>query len=148
MLRRFATFDFADVDLSRRSCPSSSRSLLGLSARARGTARGTVPARARGSANGPTKELRNALRFIAYDLSIDLVTSLRTTLARIKRHDAALAKQGRDRARQRSRSTSTKRMAASAAIGSITSASRSAACARSARCSMSLSRWAISTKRR
>jgi four helix bundle protein len=34
------------------------------------------------------------MRFIAYDLSID--TSLRTTLARIKRHDAALAKQGRD----------------------------------------------------
>ena len=36
------------------------------------------------------------MRFIAYDLSIDLVTALRSTLARIKRHDAALAKQGRD----------------------------------------------------
>jgi four helix bundle protein len=38
------------------------------------------------------------MRFLAYDLSIELVTGLRATLARIKRHDAALAKQGRDAA--------------------------------------------------
>jgi four helix bundle protein len=38
------------------------------------------------------------MRFIAYDLSIDLIVGLRSTLARIKRHDAALAKQGRDAA--------------------------------------------------
>ena len=36
------------------------------------------------------------MRFLAYDLSIQLVVDLRATLARIKQHDAALAKQGRD----------------------------------------------------
>ena len=38
------------------------------------------------------------MRFLAYELSIELVTGLRATLARIKRHDATLAKQGRDAA--------------------------------------------------
>ena len=38
------------------------------------------------------------MRFLAYDLSIDLIVQLRAALARIKRHDAALAKQGRDAA--------------------------------------------------
>ena len=78
------------------------------------------------------------MRFLAYDLSIQLVVELRTTLARIKQHDAALAKQGRD------------------ALGSVslnlgegngraggdrlqTSASRSVASAKSAPCSMSRS---------
>ena len=36
------------------------------------------------------------MRFLAYDLSIELIHSLRPTLALIKRHDAALTKQLRD----------------------------------------------------
>ena len=34
------------------------------------------------------------MRFLAYDLSIDLIRGLREPLAVIRRHDAALAKQG------------------------------------------------------
>ena len=34
------------------------------------------------------------MRFLAYDLSIDLIRCLREPLAIIRRHDAALAKQG------------------------------------------------------
>ena len=36
------------------------------------------------------------MRFLAYDLSIDLIRCLREPLAVIQRHDAALAKQGRN----------------------------------------------------
>src|SRR5580704_2487120 len=45
------------------------------------SARVTAPARARELAHGPTKELH--MRFLAYDLSIQLVVDLRATLARI-----------------------------------------------------------------
>ena len=36
------------------------------------------------------------MRFLAYDLSLDLICNLREPLALVRRHDAALAKQGRD----------------------------------------------------
>ena len=36
------------------------------------------------------------MRFLAYDLSLDLIRNLREPLATIRRHDAALAKQARD----------------------------------------------------
>ncbi len=36
------------------------------------------------------------MRFLAYDLSLDLIRCLREPLALVRRHDAALAKQGRD----------------------------------------------------
>jgi four helix bundle protein len=36
------------------------------------------------------------MRFLAYDLSIDLIRTLRPTLAVIQRHDAALARQLRN----------------------------------------------------
>ena len=36
------------------------------------------------------------MRFLAYDLSLDLIRTLREPLAVIRRHDAALAKQARD----------------------------------------------------
>jgi len=36
------------------------------------------------------------MRLLAYDLAIELIHTLRPTLAQLKRHDAALAKQLRD----------------------------------------------------
>jgi four helix bundle protein len=36
------------------------------------------------------------MRFFTYDLALDLIRTLREPLAAIRRHDAALAKQGRD----------------------------------------------------
>jgi len=36
------------------------------------------------------------MRFLAYDLSIELIRQLRDPLAVVRRHDAALAKHGRD----------------------------------------------------
>jgi len=36
------------------------------------------------------------MRFLAYDLALDLIRNLREPLAAIRRHDAALAKQARD----------------------------------------------------
>jgi four helix bundle protein len=36
------------------------------------------------------------MRFLAYDLAIELIVALRPTIATLKRHDAALTKQFRD----------------------------------------------------
>lgn len=36
------------------------------------------------------------MRFLAYDLALDLIRNLREPLAAIRRHDASLAKQARD----------------------------------------------------